>query len=120
MDQINDLVDENTIFFNKITQLNNDILYRKSILSTWQTAPPELRDAAEAAYNDSVSKADILKEALNEITNLKSVINYINDSFKTIDPSQIQLHMANIINLLQNYITMKTTFLTKHGSLLSA
>jgi uncharacterized coiled-coil DUF342 family protein len=120
MDQINDLVDENTKFLNKITQLNTEILFRKNILSTWQSAPPELRNAAEAAYNEAASRADNIKEALNEITNLKSVIIYINESFKSINVSEIQLHMININNLLQNYTTMKTAFLAKHGRLLSA
>jgi uncharacterized coiled-coil DUF342 family protein len=120
MDQINDLVDENIKFFNKITQLNNDILFRKNILSTWQSAPPELRNAAEAAYNEAASRADNIKEALNEITNLKSVITYISDSFKTINVNEIQLHMMNINNLLQNYTTMKTEFLAKRGKLLNA
>lgn len=120
MDRINDLVDENKIFFDKITKLNNDVLFRRTALSSWQSAPSELRHAAEAAYNDSVLKADMIKDALNDITNLKSIIGYISESFKTINPSEIQLHMENINNLLLNYISMKTVFLANHGKLLSA
>jgi hypothetical protein len=120
MDRINDLTKENKDFVDRITQLNNDVLYRKSILAHWPEAPPELRDAVEVAYYDSVTKADIIKVALDDIINLKSVIDYINETFKSINPSEIQLHIANIDNLLINYSSMKTAFLAKHGRLLTA
>ena len=121
MDRLKDLTEENTTLFNKITKLNNDVLYRISILAQWPEIPPELRDAVEAAYNDSVSKAEMIKDALNEITNLKSVINYINETAKSNDSSNDkQLHLNNINNLVLDYSSMNMAFLSKYERLLSA
>ena len=121
MDRLKDLTEENTNLYNKITKLNNDVLYRKSILAQWSEIPPELRDAVEAAYNDSVSKAEMIKDALNEITNLKSVINYINETAKSNHTSNDQqLHLNNINNLVLDYSSMNMAFLAKHGNLLHA
>ena len=114
MDQNNRLVKENNQFFDRITQLNTDVLFRISVLSAWPTAPPELRNAAESAYNDSLSKAIIIKDALDDVTNLKSAIIHINETINSPNPSE------NINTLIVNYSTMKTEFVAKHGKLLSA
>jgi len=121
MDRLKDLTEENTNLFNKITQLNNDVLYRISVLAHWSESPPELRDAVEVAYNDSISKAEMIKDALNEITNLKSVIDYINETNESNDSSNDQqLHVNNINNLVLDYSLMKMAFLSKYERLLSA
>jgi hypothetical protein len=114
MDQNNRLMKENTEFFNRITQLNTDVLFRASVLSVWQTAPPELRDAAEAAYHDAVSKTLIIKDALEQVTQLRAAIIHINETINSLNPSE------NINILIINYSAMKTAFLAKHGNLLSA
>lgn len=114
MDQNNNLIKENNQYFDRITQLNNDVLFRRSVLSSWQTAPSELRDAAEAAYNDSVLKADMIKDALEQVTIMKSAITHINETINSLNPSE------NINTLIVNYTTMKTNFLAKHAKLLSA
>jgi hypothetical protein len=121
MDKLKDLTEENTIFFNRITQLNNDILYRKNILAHWPESSPELRDAVKVAYDDSVLKSEIIKDALNEITNLQALIIYINETVKSNEClNDEQLHLNNINNLVSNYLLMKTSFLDKHSKLLSA
>jgi hypothetical protein len=114
MDQNNNLIKENNEFFDRITQLNTDILFRTTALSTWQSAPPELRDAAQAAYNDSVSKSVMIKEALEQVTLLKSAITHIKQTINSLNPSE------NINSLIVNYIAMKTAFLANHGKLLAA
>lgn len=121
MNKLKELTEENTKFFNKITQLNNDILNRKNVLAHWPEISPELKDAVEVAYNDAVLKSEIIKDALNEITNLKSLIEYINATVKSNEClNDQQLHLNNIDNLVSNYLLMKTSFLDKHGKLLSA
>jgi hypothetical protein len=121
MNTLKELSEENTEFVNKITQLNNDILNRKNVLAHWPEISPELRDAVELAYYDSVSKSEFIKDALNEIKNLKSLIDYINETVKSNEClNDHQLHLNNIDNLVSNYLLMKTSFLDKHGKLLSA
>ena len=121
MNKLKELTEENTKFFNKITQLNNDILNRKNVLAHWPEISPELKYAVEVAYNDAVLKSEIIKDALNEITNLKSLIEYINATVKSNEClNDQQLHLNNIDNLVSNYLLMKTSFLDKHGKLLSA
>jgi uncharacterized protein YigA (DUF484 family) len=121
MNKLKELTEENTEFFNKITQLNNDILNRKNVLAHWPEISAELRDAVEVAYHDSLLKSEIIKDALNEIINLKSIIDYINETVKSNEClNDQQLHLNNIDNLVSNYLLMKTSFLDKHGKLLSA
>lgn len=114
MDENNNLIKENNQYFDRITKLNTDVLFRKNVLSSWQTAPPVLRDAAEAAYNDSVIKADLIKDALEQVTLMKAAITHINETINSLNPSE------NINTLILNYTAMKTDFLAKHAKLLSA
>ena len=122
--QLDLFIESNEKTQTQILKMYSDITYRKDILSTWQQAPPELREAARSAYEDSVSKHKIIYEASSKIENLKEVLNYIrsnlNTSFQDTNPVNVNTNVQNITNLLNNYATMQSAFLAHYGQLLNA
>ena len=122
--QLDLFIESNEKTQTQILKMYSDITYRKDILSTWQQAPPELREAAHSAYEDSVSKHKIIYEASSKIENLKEVLNYIrsnlNTSFQDTNPVNVNTNVQNITNLLNNYATMQSAFLAHYGQLLNA
>lgn len=118
------LLIENNRLESSFLQLNIDITFKKDMLSTWKQAPLELQDAAKAAYNDSLHKYEIISNAYRQITNLKDVLNYINDTLNSAlndsISSKIKFSLININNLITNYNELKTTFLNNFQNLLDA
>ena len=114
--------DSNNQSYSQILKMYSDITYRKNILSTWEQAPPELREAARAAYEDSANKHKIIYEATTKIENLKDVLNHIRSNLESsiADTENVNLNVENIKNLLGNYTIMQSSFLANYGHLLAA
>lgn len=116
------LLIENNNLESSFLQLYIDITFRKDMLSTWQQAPLELQESAKIAYEQTLTESINISNAYEQIINLKHVLDHITHTLNSalIDPSNLNLNLVNINNLITNYNTIKTTFLKDFQKLLDA